>query len=75
MKSAAQFWLKQEAGPIIHKNVITVHDVNEALQEICFCIILILIIIVFGVWDIAQNSGAWCLKKNARSKLKIWGKL
>ena len=36
MKSAAQFWLKQEAGPIIHKNVITVHDVNEALQEICF---------------------------------------
>ena len=74
-KSAAQFWLKQEVGPIIHKNGITVHDVNEALKEICFVLYLfwsslylefetLLKILVLDAW-----------KKNARSKLKIWGKL
>ena len=74
-KSEAQFWLKREVGPIIHKNVITVHDVNEALQEICFVLYLfwsslylefetLLKILVLDAW-----------KKNARSKLKIWGKL
>ena len=79
-KSEAQFWLKREVGPIIHKNVITVHDVNEALKEICFVLYLfwsslylefetLLKILVLDAWQMLARSSKYAASS------KLWQRI